>query len=101
MGGVKHVDDVLHLTDAPFQFRQLLLGISVVVGGAYGLHVLAHGGAKILAAALFVQQGGVLVVELFQQLVGLCGSICHGRSSFLFCEFLLPLYLILRRKSSG
>lgn len=97
----KDIDGVLHLADALFQLCQFLLGISVIVGGAHGLHVLAHGGAEVLAAVFLVQQGGVLVVELFQQLVGLRGSICHGRSSFLFCEFLLPLYLILRRKSSG
>ena len=101
MCSIEDVDGVLHLADTLLQLCQLLLRVGVVVGGAHGLYVLTHGGAEILAAVLLIQQGGVLVVELFQQLVDLCGSICHGQSSFLFCEFLLPLYLILRRKSSG
>ena len=43
----------------------------------------SHGSPEVPAAGLLVQQRGILVIQFFQQLVGLCGGVVH---------FHLPLF---------
>ena len=94
MRHIEAVDRVLEGADFPFEFCEARLCFRVIVGGAYGLHVLAHRSAEVAAALLFIQQGGIFVIQLFQQLIGL------GRSIFHFVHpFLAPYYGTIRMLS--
>ena len=81
--GIKNVDGVLELADFRFQLCETDLRFSVIVGGPDGLDILPHGSPEVPAAGLLVQQRGILVIQFFQQLVGLCGGVVH---------FHLPLF---------
>ena len=53
------------------------LRLGVIVGGAHGRNVLAHRGAEVTAARFLVEQRGIFVVELLQELICLGGSVIH------------------------
>ena len=94
MRRIKAVDRVLEAADLLFKFCKSRLRLGIVISRAHGLRVLAHRGAEVAAALLFIQQGGIFVIQLFQQLIGL------GRSIFHFVHpFLAPYYGTIRMLS--
>ena len=74
---------MLELADFRFQLCETDLRFSVIVDRPNGLDILPHGSPEVPAAGLLVQQRGILVIQFFQQLVGLCGGVVH---------FHLPLF---------
>ena len=77
MRRVEAVDRVLKTADLFFERCKARLRLGVIIDRAHGRYVLAHRGAEVTAARFLVEQRGIFVVQLLQELICLGGSVIH------------------------